>query len=221
MMLKNLVLILAILLSGCSSIPFKHSDYLSFEGIDPKALSSEFSEKLPQRFELLSSADFRYSYFHFPALGVTRVDTVKNELNIAGFNHLGVMLFELGLDGLGKVDCKYALPEFTKHKDFAAFVLNDIKKIYFDRLPPRSAEVKKEKYRVIFRDKFKDSVTEYVFAGEGRFLSEKNYYEKNRKIWSVFYYEYTLKDGKIYPEGIALRHYKYGYKLIIRLKEIR
>lgn len=220
-MLRKLIIVLVISLYGCSSVPFRHSDYLSFDGIDPQSLRTGFSENLPQEFELLNSAIFRYYSFNFPALGVVRADTLKKSLNLAGFNHLGVMLFEISLDTEGKVDCKYALPEFAKHKDFASYVLSDIKKIYFDRIPPKSAEVRLEKRRVVFKDSLNDVATEYVFSGEGRFLAEKNYYEKRKKIWSVFYYEYTFKDGKIYPQGIVLKHYKYGYKLIIRLKEIR
>jgi hypothetical protein len=221
LILRRLVIILTIFICGCSSVPFRHLDYLPLDGIDPQALRSDFSEKLPQEFELLNSAIFSYAHFHFSALGITRVDTPKKVLNVVGFSHLGIMLFELNLDKNGKVDCKYALPEFTKRGDFASAVLNDIKKIYFDRVPSSSAEVKQEKYKVVYRERIKDAVTEYVFAGEGRFLAEKNYYEKRRKIWSVLYYEYAFRDGKIYPQAIMLRHHKYGYKLIIRLKEIR
>ena len=219
--MKKLVIILSIVICGCTSLPFRHQNYLSFEGVDPQILRSSFSEKLPTKFELLNSAIFKYSYLSFPALGVTRVDTFNKTLNLAGFNHLGVMLFELSLDKEGKANCKYALPEFTKHKDFAAFVLNDVQKIYFDRVPPKSAKVKVEKRKIIFKDILNDIETEYVFFGEGRFLAEKNYYEKKRKMWSVFYYEYVLQGGKIYPKGIVLRHYQYRYELIVRLKEIR
>ena len=220
-MLRKLIILLAVFFCGCSSIPFKHLDYLSFEGIDSQALRSDFREALPQEYELLNSAIFRYSYFNFPALGIIRINNLKKSFNLAGFNHLGAMLFEISLDSAGKVDCRYALPEFAKHKDFASFIVSDIKKIYFDRLPPQSAEIKREKRKVIFKDSLNGAVTEYVFAGEGRFLAEKNYYEKRRKVWSVFYYEYTFKNGKIYPQGIVLKHYKYRYRLIIRLKEIR
>lgn len=220
-MIRKFIIVLTIAICGCSSMPFKHSDYLSFEGVDPQTLRTNFSEELPQEFELLNSAIFRYSYLSFSALGVVRVDRSKKILDLVGFNHLGLMLFELSLDSDGKANCKYALPEFTKHKDFASFVLNDIGKIYFDRLPSQSAEVRQKRRKIVFKDSLKDAVTEYVFSGEGRYLAEKNYYEKQRKIWSVFYYEYILRDGKIYPEGIVFKHYKYGYKLIIRLKEIR
>lgn len=220
-MLRKLVIAFTVFICGCSSIPFKHLDYTPFNGVDPQVLRSSFSDKLPQEFELLNSAIFRYLYFNFSALGITRIDTNKRILKVVGFNHLGVMLFELSLDNNGKVDCIYALPEFTKHGDFATAVLSDIKKIYFDRVPSLFAEVKKEKYRIVYRDRLKDAVTDYVFSGEGRFLAEKNYYEKGRKIWSVFYYEYEFRDGKIYPKGIMFKQHKYGYKLLIRLKEIR
>lgn len=220
-MIKKLFIVLTIFICGCSSIPFRHADYLSFEGIDPQVLRSDFREDVPQEFELLNSAIFKYSFFNFSALGVIRVDAFKKSLDLAGFNHLGAMLFEISLDSEGRVDCRYALPEFSKHKDFATYVINDIKKIYFDRIPSNSAEVKREKRKVVFKDSLNGGIIEYVFSGEGRFLAEKNYYEKNRRVWSVFYYEYTFKDGKIYPQGIVLKDNKYGYKLIIRIKEIR
>jgi hypothetical protein len=221
-MARKLVIILAVLICGCSSIPFRHLDYIVFDSVDPQALRSDYSDKLPEEFELLNSAIFRYSGFQFSALGVTRIDTPDNSLSVVGFNHLGVKLFEVSLNSEGKVGCRYVLPEFKKHKDFSAFIANDIKKIYFGRVPLSSAEVKKEKYKVIFRDRLnKDAVAEYIFSGEGNFLAGKNYYDHDRKIWSVFYYEYIFKDGKIYPSGIVLKDYKYGYKLLIRLKEIR
>ena len=52
-------------------------------------------------------------------------------------------------------------------------------------------------------------------------LIEKRYYEKNRLLWSVFYYEYRQDHGKSYPAGIILRNYRFGYNLIVRLKEVR
>lgn len=219
-MLKRIIIILALFLCGCSSIPFKHTHYLFLGETDPKVLRSDFSKKLPRNFELLNSATFNYAYFNFSALGILSADTSKKTLNISGFNHLGAMLFDIRLRSDGEVDCRYALPEFNKHKDFASFIANDIKKIYFDRVPSERAQVKRSRRRVIFKDLLNGAITEYVFSGEGRFLAEKHYYEQRKKVWSVFYYAYILKDGKIYPQGIILKHHQYRYKLIIRLKEI-
>ena len=52
-------------------------------------------------------------------------------------------------------------------------------------------------------------------------LVEKRYYENGRKIWTVSYYEYRRENGKLYPDGIILEHHEYGYRLVVRLREIR
>ncbi|HNW39636.1 MAG TPA: hypothetical protein PL125_06570 [Candidatus Omnitrophota bacterium] len=218
--MKKLILFLIVFICGCSSIPFKHLSYVSFEEVDPQALRNDFLNKLPVEFELLNSTIFKYRHFNFSSLGITRVDTLNGNLNVAGFNHLGVKLFDLSLIDK-KINCQYALPEFTRRGDFTTAAINDIKKIYFDRIPSPSAKVKKEKYRVIFKEQLEEGRLEYVFSGEGNFLAEKNYYLKNRKIWSIFYYNYIFNNGKVFPEGILLKHYQYGYQLIVRLKEIR
>jgi hypothetical protein len=212
--------ILVLLISGCTSLPFKHSTYISFKDLKAERVILDYSSKLPDKFELLNSALFRYWCFRFPGLGVTRINTSGDTLDIVGFNHLGVMLFDLSLNN-GKVVSRYIFPEFTKHGDIAPVILGDIQKLYFDRVPPSGSLIRKDKYKVIFKDQRKASTVEYVFSGEGEFLSRKNYYEGKKKIWSVFYYDYQLKDGKIYPKGIVLKNYRYGYELIVRLKEIR
>jgi len=216
----GLPIILIILICGCSSIPFKHSNYFPLEGADPEALRNNFALKLPREFEVLNSAVFRYRHLRFSALGVTRVDTDKKMLSTAGFNHLGVLLFDLSLNN-GKIESRYIFPEFTKHGDFASVMLRDVKNIYFDRIPGPSLKAKKEKNKITFRENIRNGVLEYIFSGEGRFLAEKNFYESKKKIWSVSYYEYIFDNGKIYPKYIVLRHYKYKYDLIIKLKEIR
>ncbi len=209
------------LFSGCASMSFKHSEYISFEGLEPLKISSDYSKYLPGRFELLNSAIFRYRNSRFAGLGVIRLDTSKESLDVVGFSHLGVMLFDLSLNK-GKVTTRYIFPEFLKYENFSSIVLADIQKIYFDRLPPLNSKIKKEKYKIIFKDiRSKNRSLDYVFYGEGKFLSEKHFFEGRRKTWSVFYYDYEIKDGKIYPKAIVLKNYLYGYELIIISKEIR
>ena len=60
-----------------------------------------------------------------------------------------------------------------------------------------------------------------MFAGSEGLLVQKCYYESGRKVWSASYYEYRRKHGKLYPDGIILEHHDYGYRLVVRLKEIR
>jgi hypothetical protein len=93
--------------------------------------------------------------------------------------------------------------------------------MYFDRLPGSDATVSQERYRIVFRQQAGDGEVEFVFAGIEGALVEKHYCERGRKIWSVAYYEYRRENGKLYPNGIILNHHQYGYRLLVRLREIR
>lgn len=213
------IILFSIILCGCSTLPFKHSSYISFKEVNPEFVLSSFADKLPKEYEIFNSVVFRYFAIHYPALGVVHLSQETDRISIAGFNHLGVMLFDISSSS-GILERSYVFPGFAQYKDFASQVISDVTKIYLNLLPSPLAQVKKEKFKIIFKDILEDSVTEFVFSGEGFYLSEKHYHERKRRVWSVFYYDYRIKDGKIYPHGIIFKHFKYGYKLIIRLKGV-
>ena len=89
------------------------------------------------------------------------------------------------------INPNFVLKELLQRGDLPQAVGEDIRRIYFDMLP------------------------------SGQAIIEKHYYEKNRKIWSVFYYDYLMNNGRLYPAGLILKHHRFGYNLIIRLKEVR
>ncbi|MFA6054224.1 MAG: hypothetical protein WC769_02495, partial [Thermodesulfovibrionales bacterium] len=115
----------------------------------------------------------------------------------------------------------FALDEFTKKGDFSAIVGEDIKRIYFDQIPSSEAAIVKEKYRIIFRQPSGAGIMEYIFAGPDVNLTEKSYYEDDALVWRVSYYEYQSDERKLYPRGIILKNYKYGYGFMVKLKEIQ
>ena len=220
-MYKFIVLTLIILSSaGCTTIPFKNISYVSLEGVNPQMARAQFSQRLPQRFELMNSTLFAYRHMKFSCLGPTRVDAKNKSFTVVGLNHVGVKLFEMDFNN-ELIDSKYVFPELTKHGDFAKAVCEDIKRIYLDRVPPVESNVILEKYKLIFRAPEKNGFLEYVFAGKDNLLIEKHCYMNGCKLWSVFYYEYIFKNGKLFPTGVILRHYGYNYYLVVRLKEIR
>jgi hypothetical protein len=218
--IKKITILLTALICGCTSVPFRHSDYISFQNTSPQDLRINFSEKIPERFELLNGVVFKYKFRQISTFGITDVDTASKSLKVAGFNHLGVMLFDLALDN-GDPQYRYVFPELNKKGNFAQVALGDIKNIYFDRIPSPGAQIKRDGNRIIFKEDYPDSRVEYIFGGEGPFLAEKDFYENDRKIWSVSYYDYIFKAGLVFPKGIILRNYKYGYQLLVSLKEVR
>ena len=205
---------------GCSSIPFQSIAYVPVDAVQPAAVREEFAMSLPLKFQLINTIVFQYGRQAISAIGYTAVDTSKKVFTVAGLNPMGVKLFELSGD-VNNVECRFAIEQFTLRGNFADAVADDIRRIYFDRIPGPEAEVYKKKYKIIFRQPTSEGIMEYVFGGIDNVLIEKRYYNGDRRVWSVSYYEYCREKGKLFPAGIILTHYEYRYQLVVRLKEIR
>ena len=206
---------------GCSGVPFREVDPVSLEGVDPEAVRERFASSLPVAFRIVNTVTFEFKGKAFAAIGYTEVDTARRTFTVIGLHPAaGVKLFEVSGDSQN-TESSYALEAFTTHGDISRVVGDDTRRMYFDRLPGSDATVSRERYRLVFRQQAEAGEVELVFAGGEGALVEKHYYEGGRKIWSVAYYEYRRDNGKLYPDGIILDHHQYGYRLLVRLKEIR
>ena len=218
----KLIFLLFILLGscGCSSVPFKNIDYVALEDVNPENLRLEFKAALAQNLEVINSIVFEYKWQSFSALGYTQLDLENNTFKVSCMNPVGIKLFEL-TGNRHEIKSNFVLKELLQRGDLPQAVGEDIRRIYFDLTPSAQAKIKKEKYKITFIQPSGTGQTKYVFAGQQHWLIEKHYFEKNHKLWSVFYYNYLINNGKLYPENIILKHYRFGYNLIIRLKEVR
>lgn len=206
---------------ACSTVPFREVDRVPLEGVDAETLRAEFARVLPLSFRIVNSVTFHFKGNSFSALGYTEVDTLTETFTVVGLHPAGaVELFEVSGES-ENVESGFALEEFSAWGDLARAVGDDTRRMYFDRLPSPDAKAHRERYRVLFRQEEGEGELEYVFAGSDGLLVQKCYYENGRKVWSVSYYEYREKQGKLYPGGIILEHHDYGYRLVVRLKEIR
>ena len=220
MKIKNLVFGFVILcITGCASIPFEKVQYVSVNTVQPSAIREQFANNLPEKFKVVSTIVFQYRRHKFSAIGYTDIDVLQKLFTIVCLNHAGIKLFELTGNN-NNVKCEFALEGGHFPGDFTKAVANDIRRIYFDCIPDAEAKIYKKKNKIVFKQPVEAGVMEYTFAGGDNLLVEKRYYKGWRKIWSVFYYEYRRKNGKLYPSGIMLRHHKYNYQLTVRLKEI-
>jgi hypothetical protein len=205
-----------VLLAGCSGIPFRETPLVPMAGTDPTNVVERFKADSPDAFQLLNTIVFEYRWRKFSGLGMVGVDTKDRTFVIACINQMGVKLFELTGDREGAVT-GFVMPELAKQGNFAEVVGEDIKRIYFDLLPSPQATIEREKYR----QGSGTGLLEYVFAGPEGNLLEKNYYEDGFAVWTISYYEYTRNKGKLYPAGTILKNAKYGYSLMVKLKEIQ
>jgi hypothetical protein len=206
---------------ACSAVPFRQVELVPLEGVDAERLREEFAGVLPASFRIVNTVTFHFKGNSFSALGYTEVDTLAETFTVIGLHPAGgVKLFEVSGDS-EQVESGFALEEFAARGDLARAVGDDTKRMYFDRLPSPDAKAHMERYRVLFRQEEGEGELEFVFAGSEGHLVQKRYYENGRKVWSASYYEYRRKHGKLYPDGIILEHHEYGYRLVVRLKEIR
>jgi hypothetical protein len=220
-MKRTLVLCMALaaLASACGSVPFRETDDTSFTTVDPRTAVEQFKETLPESFHLLNSIVFEYNWFSLSGLGYVDVAARDRTYKVACLNHLGVKIFEFegGRSGVTK---QYAIGPLA-NEGIADAVALDIQRIYLDLLPSGTARLIKRRSSFVYRQRSGWGALEYVFGNAGGELTRKTYFEDNRAVWRASYYEYAMKNGKRYPLGIVFDNFRFGYRLIVRQKEIR
>jgi hypothetical protein len=206
--------------AGCVTVPFQKTSHMPFDSVDPQRAREEFASSIPDRFQIINTIVFRYKRQSLSGLGYIDVNRELKTFTVSCLNPVGIKLFELSGDK-DSIRPHYVLKELLREGDLPQVVGEDIRRIYFDNVPSGEAKAHKERYRIIFSEPSGSGMIKHIFAGSQALLIEKSYYEKKHRVWSVFYYEYRLDRGKFYPAGVMLKNYRFGYNLVVRLKEVR
>lgn len=219
--MKRIVLaLLPLLLAGCAApVPFRETELVSMEAMDPAGVLDRFQASLPGRFRTMSSLVFEFSWNRVSALGITEVDREKGAFTALAMNPLGVKLFEISGDR-EQIVSRYIIGVMTQGGNAADAIGEDIRRIYFGLVPSPNASVHRGRRRLVFRERSGPGTIEYVFAGADGFIIEKRYTEEDRTVWRVRYYEYRRANGKAWPQGVVLDNARRGYRLIVKVKEI-
>jgi hypothetical protein len=219
-MLKFIPLLFGLLLTaGCEHVPFQETERVSFATADPRSVIAEFKASSPDTFQLLTSVVFEYSLKSFMGIGYIDINRQDSTFKVVCLNPLGVQLFELSGDR-NAIVTHGVLPALMEYGDLPTAVGNDIRRVYFDLVPSGTARSAQSAHSISFSQPYGSGKMEYTFAGKGRELVEKAYYENELLVWRISYYEYREQNGKQYPQGIILINYKHGYQLTVRQKEL-
>lgn len=218
MRLLAALLSLAVILAGCAEMPFRKSDSVAISGIDNKQLLERFKANLPETVSSLNSVVFDYAGITFLGLGFVEIDRSKGTFRVICLNPMGVKLFDLSGDR-NSTTTNFAIEPIARYGEIGAAVAADIRRIYFDLLPPSDTEPRRGEYRVIYGSSIPDGFQELIFAGVEGDLVEKRFYYDQFISWQVTYHDYLNIGGKRYPQGIVLTNYRDGYQLVIREKE--
>lgn len=218
--MKKPVTILALCLcAGCASIPFAPVPLLPLDDISAEEVRRKAAAALPEQFTVLNSIVFEMRWHSMSALGYTSVDMPGDSFTVQALNPMGIKLFEFSDRG-GEVEKRYVIEHMAKRGDVTGTVARDIRRIYFNLVPSKDAEVTRDDLTFTFTEKAGNDTVRYVFGGADTVLIEKQYYEGRKKAWTASYYEYQLHEGRLYPGGVVLKNHKHKYRLTVSLKEI-
>ncbi|MCK5849522.1 MAG: DUF4292 domain-containing protein [Kiritimatiellae bacterium] len=220
--MKNslICILIVVCCAGCgTTVPFALVERVSVAALDPTVVRAKFKKAMPERFQIVNSAIFRYRGREMTGIGYVSVDMKKKAVAVACMNPLGIKLFNL--EGTnGQYQCSLALKDVVSREDFARVAGMDIGNTFLNILPAQDSIVRKTQDSIIFSQTHPGGRQEYVFAGTDGVLIEKRSFDGRKLSWRIRYYEYQKQGGKLLPRGIVLENKKYSYSLVIRLKEV-
>jgi hypothetical protein len=206
----------AVLGAGCSTVPFRSLPRGPMAAEAPSGVLARFEGALPGSFRIVNSVVFQFHGFRFSSLGYVAVDSAARSFAIAGMNPAGVKLFEItGTND--QVTSRFMIEGFPHEAALAAAIGQAIREMYFDLVPPADADARPGRDALVFRT----AGVEYIFGGADGNLVEKRFRRGWRCRRRIGFYDYRRQDGKLYPGEVVLFDRRYGYSLIVRLKEIR
>ena len=213
------ILLLVPLIGGCAGEPFVREPLPVEHNPDPMALRDAFARTVSNRFisddTVIIQLPFRND---LAVLGVLRVDRVAGTFELVGLNHLGVKLFDLNGDRQG-THVRFAIPPLAKQQDVLLAMGDDIRRMYFDLLPGRSAAAQIERTDVKFTQKEPGGRLVYELGGRPGVLLEKKLIGFFGAVWRVRYYRYESQGASLYPRGIVMDNSRFHYRIIVKNRD--
>lgn len=204
---------------GCATVPFDPVPLQPIGDVTAEELRLSVAATAPERFALLQSAVFEFLGHAMAAICITEIDVPQRTYSVVAMTPTGVKLFEVrGRDG--RLDHSFVAPGLDAWGDVAEAIANDIQRVYFDSVPAADARTHVWRRQVLFRKAASEGRREHLVGGNPPVLIRKRLHDRQGALWNVNYYEYTEHEGKQYADGIVFTNQRYGYRLVLRLKEI-
>jgi hypothetical protein len=223
MMRYAVISILLFFSAGCAHVPSRPAVIPESVIREEEQIRLSFAENLAGNFTLVSTVVFKYHFFTFTALGVTRINEPDKEFEAAVMTPVGVKLLEIKNKN-GSLEGSYAMPDLAAYGDVCRIVSDNIESIYFFRVPPQGTQAGKKGRFMFFSVPSGNGVTEYLFGKEkdNVVLLHKRFINGGKREWEVSYRGYSRdRQDKMHPQYIVFTHHAYSYRLLLKVKEIR
>ncbi len=210
--MRYVFIILIGLLVGCSADPFVRPPLPKLVRPDALAIKTDFANAQAAEFSSQDSVIIS-APFHddIAVLGVVKIDRKADEFEMVGLNQLGLELFHLSGKG-NTVTVVSAIPPLMEQKPILESIGRDVRRMYFDLVPPAKADYKIDDTTV----RYEKGDLVYEFGGQPIVLLEKRVEGAFGPKWRVRYYDYAESAGRLYPRGIVMDNGHYHYRIVVK-----
>ncbi len=214
------VFILLLLAGGCVTAPFDPVALAPLGDTTADEMRQAVDETTPQRFTLLQSVVFEYRRRSMTAVCVVKIDVPARAFHIAAMSPAGMKLFEISGSN-GEIKKSFVAPGLDEWGDPVKAIAGDIQRVYLAPVPVKGARTQRLRGRMLFVDtQTHKTIMEHVLGGEPPVLLGVSGRDRRGIVWSAAYYDFLEHNGKMYAGGIVYTNRRYGYRLILRLKDV-
>ena len=199
---------------GCSE-PFQREPLQTLGTVRPPELLQTAQRNVPPRMTSEDRVIIQSLIGDQAIMGVVNVNRTTGTFELAGLNHMGLVLFDVSGDRR-RTTIKSAIPPLDKMPQVLHALARDIRNIYLDPVPHDAADANASSKSVCYHQTTPQGTIHYELAAPDGRLIEKRLTSTGRTLWRIRYYGYTAKSGVIHAGGIVLDNNTYHYRVVIR-----
>lgn len=206
----------ALLLAGCTREAFTRGPLPKLNDPDPAALRVDWAGRQPDAFVAENSFIIHIPFRDDLAfLGIVQVDRTAGTFEFVALTQTGVQLFHVNGDATGN-HIRDAIEPLKKQKKILLSFAEDIRRIYLNLTPDRSAKSSVRSKVVRFKETSGDVRSCYDFGGDPIVLLEKRFKGFIFTNWRARYFDHVSSDAGIHPQGMLVKNGRYFYRITIK-----
>jgi hypothetical protein len=193
---------------------------LAREDEAPRAVLLRYARSTPVRMQAVQSVVMSWRRRPFTALGWFRYDREQGTFALVGLSPAGATLFSLSEAGGHATGAFAALPGGDPEAWTQAMAA-DIRRIYFEGIARPDDEVRRTRHGVLVTRQLAGGGRLQLRLAAGRLRAEARWYVRGRRVGTTLSEDYEAHGPLRVPRRIVHRNEVYGYRLVIRTKEIQ
>lgn len=219
-MIRALSVLILLLASACSSVPFAPTERTSTIPRSAHELSAQLWNSGTGSVLIRQSALFEFEGMQVPIAGIMKLDLGAKHARLVGMNDMGVKLYDISVDTASS-EAHFIIPELAGYPGFAEAVAVSVRRIFLSPQPAQddSLELTPTSYLLTRKNGTNGGTIRFTLGGADAQLLEKSFCGPAGD-WNVRYYLYQHRQGRLFPGGIVLDDRRAGYRLTLWIESV-